>query len=224
MPKITESFLDDLMIVYAAVFLIGAGFGWLYRRRIREFHPDTWRALGSPAFLNNSIANGFKSTEFLLRKRYESLNDPTLNFYGRWARTGFFAILSFIVLVFALMLFGQWQNGVWEKPKIVSHGTYHPLNAVGALMLVIFAAAILVSYLFNRRLKMQHSKVWNELGQPSVLSNTIQSGWRTAKFVLSDRHKRLGDPTLSAYIWIGRALSLAFLGLYIAIVAGFLRT
>lgn len=223
MPQITEGPLDDLFIVYAAIFAVAVFFGWLYKRRIRMMHRDAWRGLGSPSFLNNSISNGFRSTGFLLRKKYEGLNDPTLNFYGRGARYGFIAILSFIALFFVLILIGQWQSGLWNKPVVV-HTSYHPLNAVGALMLAIFGGVTIIGYLFHRRLKMQHPEVWNELGQPSLLNSTIKNGWKVAKFATSNGYKKLNDPTLTAYIWIGRALALAFLALYLSIAAGLLRT
>jgi hypothetical protein len=118
MPRITEALLDDILIVYMAVFAVAAAFNWLYRRRLRDLHPEAWRSIGSPQLFNNTIANGISSSRYLLGRKYESLNDETLSFYGRWTRYGFLSILAFLALFFALILIGQIQNGVWDHPKI----------------------------------------------------------------------------------------------------------
>src|SRR5690348_6053951 len=47
---------------------------------------------------------------------YAEIRGPehsTLLFYGRWARFGFLAILSFLGLFLILSVVGQIQNGVW---------------------------------------------------------------------------------------------------------------
>jgi hypothetical protein len=221
MPKVTDTLLNELFAVYVVVFLIGAAFGWAYKRRIREYHPMVWADLGAPSFLNNSILNGFRSTHFLLSKRYEQLNDPTLNFYGRWARVGLLGIAFFIGLFLVLMLIGQYQNGLWQHPHFV---VSHPLNAVGAAILGFVAVNLLGYSLLTKRLRSRHPQVWNELGQPSFLNNTAANGWKLMQFVWSARHRELSDRGLSLYIFLMRILSFAVCALFFAAIMGALRS
>lgn len=46
---------------------------------LKRKHREVWESLGSPSlFLNNTIANGFRTQSFLLRRKYATLNDPSL--------------------------------------------------------------------------------------------------------------------------------------------------
>lgn len=84
------------VIIYLAVFL--RLFYYLKRA-----HHATWVELGSPSFLNNSIANNFKTTGFLWGKKYRELADPMVD-RRIWALRGLFLLLP--VLVVAGLVFG----------------------------------------------------------------------------------------------------------------------
>ena len=223
MPKITEELFNKLFIVYAIIFFAAVGFNWIYSRRIRLRHPDTWAALGSPMlFSNNSISNGLKSTNFLIRKRYEELGDPGLNFYGRWARLGVLAIIAFLSLFLVLMLVGQFQNGIWKQPAVVSH----PLNWVGGSTIVLLAALLASYALLTRRIRSQHPELWVSLGQPSFLNNTISNSRRLIGFVWSGGRTSalVRDAWLTAYLWMHRFFTIACAGLWSAVLIGALHT
>jgi hypothetical protein len=57
------------------VYLIACNFLFYYLRRV---HRPVWVDLGSPTFLNNSIANNFKFLGFLWGGSYVRLSDPQL--------------------------------------------------------------------------------------------------------------------------------------------------
>jgi len=224
MPKITETLFDDFFVVYLLIFAAAAAFNWAYKRRIRMNHAEAWKALGSPTLLsNNSILNGLRSTNFLLRKRYEELGDETLNFYGRWARAGLLAIIGYLGLSIIFVVIGQVQNGVWSQRTVI---VTHPLNLVGASMLLLVLALLVFNTVMTRRIRTRHPEMWNNLGKPSFLNNTTSNGWKLLGYVWSDQRSRVGenDALLSCYVWAVRCLMVVFAVLWIAVLTEAIQT
>src|SRR5579883_391289 len=58
---------------------------------LKRSHHLMWVELGSPSFLNNSIANNFKTFGFLWSARYLKLNDPGVN-RRMWLVRGLFVL------------------------------------------------------------------------------------------------------------------------------------
>ena len=197
MPKLPDQLFNGLMLAYFGIFAVAVYFGLRFQSRLKQRHPGAWREFGQRPLFNNSILSGFKSTKWMLQKKFEELNDPTLNFYGRGMRVGFLAIFFSILAIAALMLVAQYQNGVWKQSMVVTH----PLNAVGASFLILFAAAFISYSLMTKRLKDCHPQIWKELGEPTAfLNNTPSNTWKVNGFVWRWRFIKLSDTQLSLCI------------------------
>ena len=210
MPKLTDQFFNDLVYVYFAVFAAGFAFQFLLRRRLKKHYPEIWSEIGNSGPLNNSVGSGLRFTKWLLQKKFEGLNDPTLNFYGRGARAGFLAIIVFLIAVVTLILVGQHQNGIWNKPLVVK--TRVSPHAIPLMVMAVAGMAFHGAFL--ARLKARHSQTWESLGRPSLFfNNTISNGWKVMGFLWSGRFAKLNDMWLNCYAVAIIVLAIAFLGL-----------
>ena len=70
-PPYFWAIMGEIVIYNAAVLVM---FSYLKRR-----HPQTWVAMGSPSFLNNSIKNNFQFLGFMFGRKYLALKDAKLN-------------------------------------------------------------------------------------------------------------------------------------------------
>ena len=227
MPEITESFVQNLFWIYLVVFLTAALFSFLYRSRLKRFHPDKWRELGSPGTLNHSISNSVKMLRFtVIRKGYRDLNDPRLKLYGDGFRIGFIAIICFIVGIFALMLVAQEQHGIWSQSTRHTQPlrANHPLNATGATLLISLAFGFLANAMLKRRVKTHHPGTWVELGQPSFLNSNRETRRAWWGFVSKRAYRALNDPLLRVYAGCNQLAILVFAVTFLGVAFGYLKT
>jgi hypothetical protein len=98
MIEVALPFFFGLMLAMVIVWFV------LIRRLfnlLRNDHPMAYEKLGSPTlFYNNSIKNNSLFLRFLLRKEFESLNDPTLSNLCRIMRL-YLAVYLVLFLIFA---------------------------------------------------------------------------------------------------------------------------
>ena len=88
--------LLSLVILYNALVL------YLFSY-LKQAHQTTWLELGSPSFLNNSIANNWKFFGFLFGQKRLSFSDPKVDRLVWIIRTLFAACtIIFMGLVFTL--------------------------------------------------------------------------------------------------------------------------
>ncbi|MGA9795959.1 MAG: hypothetical protein WBQ17_10550 [Rhizomicrobium sp.] len=81
-------------------------------------------------------------------------------------------------------------------------------QAIG-LMVILYLAGLLI---IARRLKSNHTDVWQGLGSPSLLNWSISNSFRLGGFVFFRRtYRSLSDATLSGLIWAVRALVLVII-------------
>jgi hypothetical protein len=219
MSRLQEQIIFAATMIYFFVFFATVFSWWRYKQQLRNRHPVAWAGLGRPSFLNNSIPSGWRSANFLLRKRYEDLADPGLSLYGGWARIGFLTMLVFLVALAALVLIFQYQNGVWRHSMTI-RGSW---TAADIAFLVLFVAMIATKGLFDTRLRSRHPAVWEALGEPSILNLTISNSQRERRYVASDRHWQLADRKLSIYVFALRILFGVSLALFLAIIFGKLQ-
>lgn len=76
----------------------------------------------------------------------------------------------------------------------------------------IVVAGFAVGRLFSSRLRNAHESIWK-----SLTPEGARAGWRLLAFVWSARPDRLGDAVLTAQIWAGRLLAVAFAACIIAL-------
>lgn len=77
--------------------------------RLRRGHPNAYRGLGEPSFLNNSIGNSFRTFKFLFSGEYKSLQDSQVNTLAAFAR-GFFILGLALYCVCAVALTFYWSS------------------------------------------------------------------------------------------------------------------
>jgi len=96
--------------------------------------------------------------------------------------------------------------------------------AIDALAFLAFVIALLcaVIHLAARelaasRLRKSHTDVWERLGGPGLLRNSISNQSNAARYYRSGRYKELNDRILDRWIAIGRISGITF-GLSLSIV------
>ena len=71
--------------------------------RLREFHEEFWKELGSPSLVkNNSFENGVATLRFIWGRGHRRLKDPSLDQLRRKERT--LQVIQGFVLLSALLL------------------------------------------------------------------------------------------------------------------------
>ena|SRR6266550_3032103 len=89
-----------------------AGYGlFLYSRitrRLRERHPEAWRALGSPVlFSGTATAGGLATVQYLLGGAHRDLGDNALErLTRRWLWTNILFIAGLLVLIYQILRYG----------------------------------------------------------------------------------------------------------------------
>lgn len=90
------------------------------------------------------------------------------------------------------------------------------------LFLVLVACGIagwLISYLFYRRLRTYHRRVWTELGSPTLFYNaSMKNQASVARFLWGNHYKKLEDRYLHNLALALRILGLVAIGLFLLAV------
>ena len=89
------------------------------------------------------------------------------------------------------------------------------MNATVDLYFLILAGlagvgAVLSSW-FRRLLRRDHPTVFESLGSPSWLNNSIRNGFLTRHFLVTRGDRGLGDPRLTRVCWFIRVLLAVYL-------------
>lgn len=209
-----EAIIDRLAFVYFGVFAIGFAFNQLFRSRLRNNHPETWEQLGSPGFLNNSLANGLKTMGFLLRGRYRQLGDSTLTLYGNVARAGFLGVVAFLLIFLGASLFILTKNGVWNNTTSESKS----LGAAGIVLVALVVAHLAIVVFLQRFLRAVYPALWRELGEPTFLNTNFSNVAKMRRFVWSERYEQFNDWRLGIFIWLDRLTTIALVVMVVASV------
>lgn len=119
-------------------------------------------------------------------------------------------LLLALALVIALMQGGashvvevapSQMGGDGDAPLSVSNKVSYLFDIALGLTLIYLATV----HFFMRHLRRNHRETWEALGSPSlVLNNTPMSSIRMGKFLLTRRHRTLGDSRLSLYVYVIR--------------------
>ena len=72
---------------------------------IKREHRNVWLALGSPSFLNNSIANNWLLLKFFAGASYRTLSDPKVERFVQAVRVLFLVNSAFFLVLAALFPF-----------------------------------------------------------------------------------------------------------------------
>ena len=87
------------------MFLAWFGLISLLFRRLRQHHPPTYEAMGSPSlFWNNSLRNNWLFLKFLFSDKSAQLGDPTVARVSRVMRILFIVYSVVFLGLFALIL------------------------------------------------------------------------------------------------------------------------
>jgi uncharacterized membrane protein YidH (DUF202 family) len=93
-----------VLLVALAVAIVSLTFYVL--SRLKEYHPNEWRELGSPSLLtNNSIKNNLAVLKFLKSGEYSRLNDPKLTIASRllWHLSAIYLVILAVAIFLLLM-------------------------------------------------------------------------------------------------------------------------
>jgi len=73
--------------------------------KLKEKHPENWKALGEPTmFLNNSPKNSLRVWRYIRKEEYKTLNDTELNAIGSRARKLLRFGISYFIVLLALFI------------------------------------------------------------------------------------------------------------------------
>jgi hypothetical protein len=90
--------------------LVGLSLHFIFLRKLRIDHPQTWVALGKPSlFLNNSIGNNLTCRRFLNKREYIDLNDASLTKLCNSLRVLNNAYLVFFIIV-VISVIASWNK------------------------------------------------------------------------------------------------------------------
>jgi hypothetical protein len=137
------------LVAWASLFvLVPIWFGavtWLFRR-LRNEHPRTYEALGSPTlFWNNSARNNWLFAKFLCGSQWKSLDDPVLNIACPLMRAFLFVYLvGFVIFSVAIIRL--------TPPRPRPHAAQdrlHPTATLRSAHSVRFAAAVSCNVVFG---------------------------------------------------------------------------
>ncbi|BCS99027.1 hypothetical protein DSLASN_46590 [Desulfoluna limicola] len=94
-----------LLILYFAMWVFVFCIGFIYKRRLKLLYPDIGANL-HPGLMNKSISSDFKSTRFLIRGGYRSLdNYQFMRFSDRYRALVITWYIVFGVSIVSLVIF-----------------------------------------------------------------------------------------------------------------------
>jgi hypothetical protein len=150
--------------------------------RLESHHVDTWQQLGRPVFPSfglDAIRNGWTVSSVLLRRRYASLQDPTLRMIGDLCLLLY--ALVFACLVSFVMYPSLPDYGIVRSDTPAVHPLRTPAGTDGPPW-YFFAAVALCAVIaitrhrawgnVYRRLREGHPEVWDRLGRPSAFTRS----------------------------------------------------
>lgn len=104
-------------------------------------------------------------------------------------------------------------------PQNVTSSHDHPLNVYGAAILGLIGLYLAFYAWFCRYLGRAHREVWQRLGQPSlIMNNTPVTTSKVLRVTWSAEHNDIGDPKLSAAIYLMRLAQVATVAAIFALV------
>jgi hypothetical protein len=111
---ILESTFMGLFVVYLLAWAVGAVEGILFGRFLRREHPEIAK-IHAPGFLRGNLSSGFRSTGWILSRRYRTEDLATLNHRGDLHRRFLLGSLSVMLLtVVGMFIVG---SQIANKPK-----------------------------------------------------------------------------------------------------------
>lgn len=220
-------FLDVVFFAAIATFLLvwaaGAIATMLLRGQLKNRHPEIWADIGGSIF-NHSLRKSLRFCKFLFSSQHASLDDERLSTFVIAARTLFVSIVVLLLVLSLTIVLMQGVSGPSASPEPlrmetdgntpsnVTHRVSKVFYPVEALMIVYLAIALF----FMRHLRLNHQETWKALGSPSlVLNNTPMNNLRVTGFLLTGRHRELGDPKLSRYVYAIRLMLALFLCIFL---------
>jgi hypothetical protein len=212
-----------LIAVYLLVWAAGAIATMLLHRQLRSRHTEIWADIGGSVF-SQSVGKSFRFFKFLFSSQHASLDDKrlsTLVIVARALFVGTVVMLLALSLVIVLMQGTAGPSAPAEPlrmeadggtPSNVTQGVPEGFYPIAALVIVYLA----IVHFFMRHLRLNHQETWKELGSPSLfLNNTPMNSLRVAGFLLTGRHRELGDPKLSRYVYVIRLMLALFLCIFL---------
>ena len=181
------------MWVYAGTLFIAFVTNYLAVSRLKAYHRTKWHELECP-----TLTKPAKSSRYFLFGRYEELQDPILDRYVLPLRIATIVALTVLLALFAIVGATFWNAPdvqVTRQPIRGEGRGYHPLNAVGASLLFLVAAGVLVKMWVLHRLKKHHRLIWQELECPTFWD--WSGGFKLFRFMISRRRKEIGDVQLN---------------------------
>lgn len=215
---LNEQFFNGLFAVYAVLFVLTIVCGICFQHRLKKKHPEVWEQIGWKYF-GNSRSSSFQQLKWLFQRKFRKLGDSRLSLYGELTRLGCCGVIFLLLATLGLMLFGQYQNGVWDRPP-----SGHAPNATGVIMLSLFAGLILSFWLFLDHLQNKHSDQWTELGRPRFFDNNPIRFTKVQYLFLTGRFWKLNDKAIKTYTVVGALCWVCLLAIIVLIELGRLHT
>ena len=219
----TPAQLEDLgaylVSVYAGALLLAVVTNYFAVARLKSRYRTKWHELECP-----TLTKPGKSSTYFLFGRYEELQDPVLDRYVLPLRIATIVAVAVMLALFAIVAFMFWNApdaSTSQQPARVNVPVNHPLNAVGAALLSLAAAGVVVRAWALDRLKKHHRQVWQELECPTFFGG---GDYRFFRFMMSRQRKRVGDVRLNQLAVAWAILAACTLVLIVGIVSGVLVT
>jgi len=201
------------------VWAVGAFAMLLLHRQLKNRHPEVWADVGGSIF-NQSIGKDIRFWKFLFSSQHTLMEDARLSrlvVLVRILSICFIFLLLALCLVIALI-----QSGVGHVVEVApsrmeadgdtSSNVTFRVSEVFYPIAALLMAHLATRYFFMRHLRRNHQETWESLGSPSLfLNNTPMTNLRVAWFLLTGRHRKLGDPKLSLYVYAIRLMLALFL-------------
>jgi pimeloyl-ACP methyl ester carboxylesterase len=192
-PQQLQDLMTYLMWVYAGTLFLACVTNYLAVSRLKAHHRTKWQELECP-----TLSKPAKSSRYFLFGRYDELQDPILDRYVLPLRIATIVAVAVLLALFAIVGATFWDTPdvqVIRQPTRGEGRDNHPMNAVGAALLSLVAAGVLVKLWVLNRLKNHHRSIWQELECPTFW------GWggdyKVFRFMMSRRRKEIGDVRLN---------------------------
>ena len=104
-----EVYASWAFVVYVTVWFAGAITTWRFRKRLWIVSPEIAAKYAKP-LLKTTIPESWEASTFVLRQKYRSIDDRTLNRLGDWTCNLFWTMLALFGVFVAFLILAVQGN------------------------------------------------------------------------------------------------------------------